>query len=55
MYITNYENGNISSFAVLDLKLWLEEDGNLHADHPFIFIQMHSMEVSKLIQNVTIS
>ena len=42
------------SFAVLDLKLWLEGDGNLHTDLPFISIQIHSMEVLKLIESVAI-
>ena len=33
---------NISSFAVLDIKLWLEEDGNFNRNDPlysFKFIQ----------------
>ena len=32
-YIAGYENVNISSFAVLDIKLWLEEGGDLNSDH----------------------
>ena len=42
LYIADYEPVNISSFAVLGIKLWLEEDGNLKADQPlysFKFIQ----------------
>ena len=42
MYIADYEYVNISSFAVSDLKLWLEEDGDLNTNHPlhsFKFIQ----------------
>ena len=30
LYIGNYEYVNISSFAVLGIKLWLEEDGDLN-------------------------
>ena len=29
LYIGDYENVNISSFAVLGIKLWLEENGDL--------------------------
>ena len=50
-YIADYECVNISSFAVLGIKLWLEEDGNLDIDrslYSFKFIQ------SKLIPNVVI-
>ena len=35
LYIADYEYVSISSFAVLDTKLWLKEDANLHTDHPF--------------------
>ena len=40
--IADYEYVNISSFAVLDIKLWLKEDSNLDTYHPlysFKFIQ----------------
>ena len=30
LYIGHYEYVNISSFAVLGIKLWLEEDGDLN-------------------------
>ena len=42
LYISVYECVNISTFALLDVKLWLEEDGNVNTHHPlysFIFIQ----------------
>ena len=42
LYISVYECVNISIFALLDVKLWLEEDGNVNTHHPlysFIFIQ----------------
>ena len=41
-YETLYKYVNISSFAVLDMKLWLEEDIDLDTDHlsySFKFIQ----------------
>ena len=42
LYIGDYEYVNISSFAVLGVKLWLEEDGDLNRNDPlysFKFIQ----------------
>ena len=42
LYISDYENVNISSFAVLGIKLWLEEDGDFNRNDPlysFKFIQ----------------
>ena len=42
LYISVYECVNISIFALFDVKLWLEEDGNVNTHHPlypFIFIQ----------------
>ena len=42
LYIGDYEYVNISSFAVLGIKLWLEEDGDLNRNDPlylFKFIQ----------------
>ena len=50
LYIANYEYVNISSFAVLDIQFWLEEDGDLNADPLYI----HSIKDSKLIQNAVI-
>ena len=34
LYIGDYEFVNISSFAVLGMKLWLEEDGHLNRNDP---------------------
>ena len=52
-YIASYEYVNMASFAVSDKKLWLEEVGYLHTYRsPFIFIQTHSIEGSKLIHSV---
>ena len=42
LYIGDYENVNISSFTVLVIKLWLEEDGDFNRNDPlysFKFIQ----------------
>ena len=42
LYIGDYEYVIISSFAVLGIKIWLEEDGNLNRNDPsysFKFIQ----------------
>ena len=42
LYIGDYEYVNICSFAVLDIKLWLKEDGHLNKNNPlysFKFIQ----------------
>ena len=42
LYIGDYGYVNISSFAVLNVKLWLEEDGDLNRSDPlysFKFIQ----------------
>ena len=49
LYISDCEYLNITSFAVSDIKLWGEEDSDLVTDHPFVFINIHSMEGSKLI------
>ena len=41
-YIFVYECVNISTFALSDVKLWLEEDGDANTHHPlhsFRFIQ----------------
>ena len=40
LYIADYEYVNISSFPVLDIKLWLEEDGNLNTDHPSYLVKL---------------
>ena len=43
LYIADYKYVNISSFAVLDIELWLEKDGDFDTDHPlysFKFIQL---------------
>ena len=34
VYFTNHKYVNISSFAVLNIKLWLEEDVYSNTDHP---------------------
>ena len=42
LYVGNYEYVNISGFAVLDVKLWLEEDVDLNRNDPlysFKFVQ----------------
>ena len=43
LFIGDYEYVNISSFAVLGMKLWLEEDGDFDRNDPlcsFTFIQL---------------
>ena len=52
--IGDYEYVNIASFAVLGIELWLEEDGDLKQKWSVIFIQIHSVASSRLIQNVII-
>ena len=42
LYISVYECVKISTFALSDVKLWLEEDGDVNTHHPlysFRFIQ----------------
>ena len=42
LYISVYECVNISTFALSDVKLWLEEDGDINTHQPlysFRFIQ----------------
>ena len=42
LYISDYEYVNISTFALSDIKLWLEGDDDLNTHHPlysFKFIQ----------------
>ena len=49
LYIANHEHLNISSFAVLGIKLWLGEDGDLNRDDPsysFRFIQSKAQNVT---------
>ena len=53
LYIADYKYVNISGFAALDMKLWLKEDSDSDTDH-LLFIQIHSLEGSKLIQNIVI-
>ena len=52
MYISDYEHVNISSFAVLGIKLWLEEDGDLNRNDPlysFKFIQTKAQNRYKML------
>ena len=42
LHISVHECVNISAFALSDVKLWLEEDGDVNTNHPlysFRFIQ----------------
>ena len=55
LYISVYEFVNISIFALLDGKLWLEEDGYVNTHHLlYIFTQIYSVEGSKLTHDVVI-
>ena len=38
LYISVYECVNISTFALSDVKLWLEEDGDVNTHHHLIYI-----------------
>ena len=41
--IADYDYVNIFSFAVLGIKLWLKEDGDLYTDHTqYSFKSVHS-------------
>ena len=54
MYIGNYQYVNISGFAVLGIKLWLEEDGDLNRnDHlySFKFIQSKAQNWCKMLSS----
>ena len=43
LYISVYECVNISTFALSDVKLWLEEDGDVNTHHPsYLFRFIHS-------------
>ena len=45
LYITDYEYINISSFAVLGIKLWLEEEWDLHIDQPLYSLKFIQSKV----------
>ena len=50
--IGNYEYVNISSFAVLGIKLWVEEDGDLNRKDPlylFKFIKWKAQNRYKML------
>ena len=54
LYIADYENVNISSFAVLGIKLWLEEDGDFNRNDPlysFKFIQSKVQNLHKMLSS----
>ena len=54
LYISDYEYINISTFVLSDIKLWLEEDGDLNAHPLYLFRFIRIVEGSKLIHNVVI-
>ena len=44
LHIADYEYVNIFSFAMLDIKLWLEENDDLNTDHLYIHTNLeHSI------------
>ena len=47
LYIGDYEYVNVSSFAVLGIKLWLEEDDDLDRNDPFY---IHSNSFSRKLK-----
>ena len=52
--IADYEYVNISSFAVLDIKLYLGAHGDLHIDHPsysFKFNQSKAQNSYKMLSS----
>ena len=49
LYITDYEYVNISSFAVLDRKLWLEENSNLDTNR----LYFHSSLLNRRLKSDT--
>ena len=54
LYIGNYKYANISSFAVLGIKLWLEEDDDLNRNNPlysFKFIQSKIQNGHKMLSS----
>ena len=52
LVIADYEYAKISRIAVMDVKLWVKEDLDLHTDHPLKFIQIHSSESARFMQNI---
>ena len=52
LYIGDYEYVNISSFAMLGIKLWLEEDGDLNRNdlsYSYKFIQSKAQNWYKML------
>ena len=45
LYTADYEYVNIPSFAVVDIKLWLEEDGHSNRDHPLYSLKFIQSKV----------
>ena len=45
LYIRDYEYVNISSFAGLGIKLWLEEDGDLNRNDPLYSFNSFSQKL----------
>ena len=45
LYIGDYEYVNISSFAVLGIKLWLEEDSDLNRNDPVYSFKFNQSKV----------
>ena len=43
LYISVYECVNISTFALLDVELWLGEDGNVNTHHTYIHSYLFSL------------
>ena len=56
LYSADYEYVKISSLAVLGIKLWLEEDGDLNRNDPlysFKFIQSKAQNWYKTLSSVS--
>ena len=56
LYIGYYENVNIFSFAVLGIKLWVEEDGDFNRNDPlcsFKFIQSKVQNWYKMLSSLS--
>ena len=52
--LRDYENVNISSFAVLDIKLWLEENCNLDTDrllYSFKFTESNAQNCHQVLSS----
>ena len=47
LYIGNYKYVNISSFAVLGIKLWLEEDSDLNRNDPLYSLKFIQSKAKK--------